>query len=167
MSRRLEVLKSSLAKKQAEFDRRIDAHFADVKSANGQPLNDKRDGWRTIERWDRQNDALRALDKSIEKTKAAIEREEDKIANVALENQTLPKFILKMVADGELIQWRKFPNRFFVPGVEKGRFVWQSNNIPRADYVNDVPKDQFPKFNDTWKKLVAAYRAEKERETSK
>ena len=41
MSNRLEILKGSLAKKEARFDSIISSHFEDVKSANGQPLNDK------------------------------------------------------------------------------------------------------------------------------
>ena len=55
---RLDILKASLEKKQAEFNRKLNEHFADVKRTNGQPLNDKRNGYSTMKRWDRQNDAL-------------------------------------------------------------------------------------------------------------
>lgn len=41
-SRRMKILQQSLAKKQAAFDQRLQNHFDDVRSANGQPLNDKR-----------------------------------------------------------------------------------------------------------------------------
>lgn len=47
---RLEILKNSLAKKQAAFDAAFTEHTDDVKSANGQPLNDKRNGAATFKR---------------------------------------------------------------------------------------------------------------------
>lgn len=71
---RLDILKASLEKKQAKFDKKLDEHFADVRSANGQPLNDKRNGYSTMRRWDKQNDSLSNLQKEIEKTKSAINR---------------------------------------------------------------------------------------------
>lgn len=75
---RLDILKASLEKKQAKFDRKLNEHFADVRSANGQPLNDKRNGFSTMKRWDRQNDVLSRMQEDIEKTETAIEREEKK-----------------------------------------------------------------------------------------
>lgn len=75
-SRRMKILQQSLAKKQAAFDQRLQNHFDDVRSANGQPLNDKRNGQATLNRWERQNDGLRTADKEIEKTLRAIEREQ-------------------------------------------------------------------------------------------
>lgn len=51
---RLDILKASLEKKQAKFNRKLNEYFSDVKSANGQPLNDKRNGYSTMKRWDRQ-----------------------------------------------------------------------------------------------------------------
>ena len=47
---RLDILKASLEKKQAKFNRKLNEHFSDVKSANGQPLNDKRNGYSTMKR---------------------------------------------------------------------------------------------------------------------
>ena len=41
---RLKILKSSLKKKEDKFNKKINDHFDDVASANGQPLNDKRPG---------------------------------------------------------------------------------------------------------------------------
>ena len=76
---RLDILKASLEKKQAEFNRKLNEHFADVKRTNGQPLNDKRNGYSTMKRWDRQNDALSRMQKEIEKTQTAIEHEESRI----------------------------------------------------------------------------------------
>jgi hypothetical protein len=44
MSKKLEILSRSLEKKQLELQRLIDAHIQGVRQANGQPLNDKRNG---------------------------------------------------------------------------------------------------------------------------
>ena len=124
-SKRLEILQNSLAKKQAAFDDRLQGYFDDVKSANGQPLNDKRNGQATMTRWNRQNDALRNAQKSIEKTERAIEREQEKIANVA--RHPAPPFLQGMIDAGEISQWRKYPNRFFVKGGGKARLIWNEN----------------------------------------
>jgi hypothetical protein len=156
-SPRLEVLRQSLAKKQAAFEQRLSAHMDDVKSANGQPLNDKRNGASTMGRWDKQNSALRTLKQSIEKTERAIEREFDKVLNVA--SVTLPAFLQAMVEAGELNQWRKHPETFFVPGVDKGRIFWDAKNeVLRHRYLSEIPKDQFPKFKDAFNKANGALR---------
>ena len=124
MSKKLEILKNSLAKKEQELQRRFDVHFATVKQANGQPLNDKRNGQATLNKWERQNDAIRTAKESIEKTKRAIEFEEGKIKGVEHVNTFIPKEILELVESGILIQWRKHPHTFFVVGVDKARIVW-------------------------------------------
>ena len=124
MSKKLEILKNSLAKKEQELQRRFDVHFATVKQANGQPLNDKRNGQATLNKWERQNDAIRTAKESIEKTKRAIEFEEGKIKGVEHVNGYIPKEILALVEIGDLIQWRKHPHTFFVAGVDKARIVW-------------------------------------------
>ena len=54
MTKRLDILKNSLAKKEKEFDAKLQNHFDTVKLANGQPLNDKRNGRATINLWERQ-----------------------------------------------------------------------------------------------------------------
>ncbi len=154
MSKRLEILKESLKKKEAVFDSKLSDHFASVKKANGQPLNDKRNGQATFDRWSRQNDALRALQDSIELTKRAIEREEAKAAAVSAVE--LPEAIQKMVTDGGLVQWRKHPNRFFVPGVDRARIIWdEEKRVVAHQYVRDIPRDQYPKFRDTFNRLRA------------
>lgn len=151
MSKRLEILQASLAKKQEKFDNKISEHFADVKSANGQPMNDKSNGNATMSRWEKQNNALRSMQDGIEKTKAAIEREKYKIKHV--ESVTLPEFILKMVESNELIQWRKHPHIFFVAGVDKGRIVWdEEQQTVLHKYVRDIPKEQYPMFRDAFNK---------------
>lgn len=127
-SPRLEVLKKSLEKKENELTKRIDAHFEDVKRTNGQPLNDKRNGQTTMNRWEKQNNAIRTLKGSIEKTKNAIEKEEWKIKGVNYQNENfIPKEILELVEKGELVQWRKHPTHFFVPGVDKARIWWDES----------------------------------------
>lgn len=123
-SKRLEILEKSLAKKEARFSESLDAHIGDVKRANGQPLNDKRNGHVTLNRWERQNDSLRNKNKDIEKTKAAIERESSKIAGVDHIRGMLPAEIVALIEAGDLTQWRKHPNILFVSGVDKARIVW-------------------------------------------
>lgn len=152
---KLDTLKASLAKKEAAFDAKLSAHFADVKAANGQPLNDKRNGASTLSRWERQNATLSRMQVEIEKTKAAIEREENKQTRIALATEGLPAPILRRIESGELHQWGKFPNRFFVPGVEKGRIVWMGDGIG-VSYLNAIPSEQYPKFV----KVVNELRAE-------
>ena len=124
MSKRLEILKNSLAKKEQQLNAKFDEHFATVKQANGQPLNDKRNGQATLNKWERQNEGIITLKKSIEATKQAIEKEESKIKGVEHVNTFIPAEILKLVESGDLIQWRKHPHTFFVPGVDKARIVW-------------------------------------------
>jgi hypothetical protein len=124
MSNKLETLKNSLAKKEEQLNAKFETHFATVKQANGQPLNDKRNGQATLNKWERQNDAIRTLQKSIEATKQAIEIEEGKIKGVEHANTFIPVEILNMVETGELIQWRKHPHIFFVEGVDKARIIW-------------------------------------------
>ena len=60
---RLDILKTSLEKKQAKFYEKLNEHFADVRSANGQPLNDKKNGASTMKRWDKQNNVLSNMEK--------------------------------------------------------------------------------------------------------
>lgn len=155
MTKRLEILKASLEKKEAKMNAKISEHFATVKQANGQPLNDKRCGAATLRKWDRQNDAIFRAQEEIEKTKAAIEREERTIANV--NGLSLPSFIQSALEAGELTQWRKYPNRFFVPGVEKGRIIWNvEKQVLMYSYLSEIPADQYPKFRHTFNKLRQA-----------
>ena len=74
-------------------------------------------------------DILRAslekkLDESIRKTQDAIEREECTIRHVEKTTAELPDSIRALIASGELVQWRKYPNICFVAGVEKARIGW-------------------------------------------
>ena len=145
MSKKLEILKNSLAKKEQELQRRFDVHFATVKQANGQPLNDKRNGQATLNKWERQNDAIRTAKESIGKTKRAIEFEEGKIKGV---NTFIPKEILELVESGILIQWRKHPHTFFVAGVDKARIVWleKTKQVAHRFVSEIIEQEQRTKF---------------------
>lgn len=154
MSNRLAILKNSLAKKEALFDAKIQQHFDTVKQANGQPLNDKRNGRATLNKWEAQNDSIRAMQESIQKTKDAIEREERKIANV--ESTQLPDHIEAAIKDGLITQWRKFPRFFFVNGVDKGRIVLDEKTGKIAyRYASEIPIEQRPIFKEVFNKLNA------------
>ncbi len=157
MRRRLEILKLSLNKKETRFDEKLQHHFDTVAQANGQPLNDKRNGRSTLDRWDKQSDSLRTLEASIQKTKEAIEREELKIASV--ESVSLPDYIQSAINDGLITQWRKFPRFFFVTGVTGGRIVLdEKTGLIAHRYLSKVPKEEYPIFRDVFNKLNAASR---------
>ncbi|UOO76513.1 hypothetical protein LVJ85_10955 [Neisseria sp. Dent CA1/247] len=161
-SKRMDILQQSLAKKQTAFDNKLQAHFDDVQSANGQPLNDKRNGQATMNRWERQNESLLTLQKSIEKTEAAIEREQRKIDHVA--RTLIPEFLKPMLEAGEITQWRKYPNRFFVPGVEKARIVWHEDKQEFGySHLQGVKGGQYAKFRDTYNHIRALHKQEREK----
>lgn len=152
MTERLEILKASLVKKEVRFDERLKNHFDTVAQANGQPLNDKHNGRATLNKWDKQSDALRALQDSIQRTKEAIEREEAKIALASLVQ--LPPYIQQAIDDGLITQWRKHPRFFFVVGVSGGRIVLdEETGIIGHRYLNKVSKDEYPTFRDVFNKL--------------
>lgn len=149
MSKRLDILKSSLIKKEQELQRRIDAHFETVKQANGQPLNDKRNGVATLNKWERQNDAIDRQLKEIEKTKAAIEREQGTLDWIVNFNESeIPKQIMELVNSGVLVQWRRYPHCFFVKGVDKARIIWDTKSKKVLyKYANNIQdKTQRTKF---------------------
>lgn len=152
MSKRLEILKASLVKKEARFNERLQNHFETVKQAHGQPLNDKRNGRATLNKWDKQNDALRSLESEIQRTKAAIEREEMKIASAS--SVSIPAFMQKALDDGLITQWRKFPRFFFVTGVKHGRIVLdEKTGLIAHRYLSKVSKEEYPLFMDVFNSL--------------
>lgn len=155
MSKRLEVLKLSLAKKEAEVSRRIESHIEDVKRANGQPLNDKRNGRSTLNRWAKQEEAIKNAQKGIEVTKSAIEREEWKIKNVSNSLEVIPQPLLDMIEEGRLIQWRKHPLYFFVKGVDRCRIIWNDKK-KQLEYKRPIDfsdADQWRLFARTYNDL--------------
>lgn len=152
---RLDILKSSLEKKQAKFNNKLDEHFADVRSANGQPLNDKRNGASTMKRWGKQNESLANLDKEIEKTKTAIEREESKKRCIDYNKNRMPKEITDLIDDGTLKQWGKYPHIMFVDGVDKARVIWDNKKkVVMHKFVNTLTdKEQRKKFAQVYNSL--------------
>ncbi len=154
-TKRLEILKHSLIKKNKLFDDKLQNHFNTVKQANGQPLNDKRNGQATLNKWERQNESLNNLKESIAKTKRAIGEEKDKISDVECQKRTLPDAILEMIEKGVLTQWRKHPNRFFVNGVDKARLVWneKQKTITHSYSKAITDKDQWKLFARTFNEL--------------
>ena len=160
MSKKLEILNRSLAKKEEQLNAKIETHFETVKQANGQPLNDKGNGRDTLNMWERQNEGIRSLIKSIEATKRAIEIEEDKIAQVEYANTFIPSEIQKLVESGDLIQWRKYPNIFFVAGVDKARIIWdEKRQVVLHKFVNEITvQEQRTKFARTFNSLLLLYK---------
>lgn len=158
---RLDILKASLVKKQAIVDAKISNHFSSVAEANGQPLNDKRNGGATMREWERQNDSIRAAIAGVEVTKAAIEKEENKIAGCDVAKDSFPQPILDALENGTITQWRRHPETFFVVGVEKGRMVWKSNKLWHR-YASEIPsEEQKDVFYGIYKKLVDEINEEK------
>jgi len=157
-AKRLHILQASLRWKEEAFNDRLQQHFDTVKLANGQPLNDKRNGNATMQRWERQHDALCTANQGIEKTKAAIEREKSKINHVGNIRQELPQPIIALIDNGTLNQWRKHPNRFFVDGVEKGRIIWDlKKKTLLVSHHNSIPnQEQYAKFRDVFRGLKTA-----------
>ncbi len=58
---RLEIAQRALSKKQAQLDNAFNVHFNHVKQANGQPMNDKKNGLAWVSRMESTNDAIRSL----------------------------------------------------------------------------------------------------------
>ena len=152
------ILEKSLEKKKSLFDDKLQNHFDTVKQANGQPLNDKRNGQATLNKWERQNESLRNLKESIEKTEKAIEREIGKIIDCDGAKENLPDIVIEMINDETLIQWRKHPNTFFVVGVDKARIVWDNKKkIIFHRYSKTITdKDQWKLFAQTFNKILKA-----------
>jgi len=156
-TKRLHILQESLRKKEAVFDACLRHHMETVAQANGQPLNDKRNGAQMMRLWDRQNETLRTQAAGIEKTRACLEIEQSKINHVAQVNQDIPQPILDLLAAGTLQQWRKYPNRFFVNGVEKGRIIWdmKKKQLMYSFYGQIQEGEQRARFRETYNTLRA------------
>lgn len=161
MSTRLDILKGSLAKKEARFTRIISSHRDDVRSANGQPLNDKRGGPAILRRWDRQHHAILRLKDEIEKTANALEREQYKVTGTASLYDEMPSYITSLIDSGQIIQWRKHPRILFVAGVDKARIYFNGNDKPISHkFAADIPdKAQYAIFRDTFNALSAAHKS--------
>lgn len=159
---RLDILKASLEKKQAKFNRKLNEYFSDVKSANGQTLNDKRNGYSTMKRWDRQNDTLSKIQKEIEKTQTAIEREESRIRCIDRNRSSMPEEIQKLINDGTLKQWGRYPHIMFVEGVDKARIIWDDRKkVVMHKFVSSIADtEQRKKFARVYNSLNASINEE-------
>lgn len=157
MKTKIEVLNESLVKKENILNEKLQNHFDTVAQANGQPLNDKRNGQNTLAKWEAQNDSIRRQMDSIECTKKAIEKEEFKISIV--NNFHVPSFIQTFLDNGEITQWRKYPNRFFVVGVEKARLIWNENKQTLGySNLSETPIEQRELFKMVANRILAKYR---------
>ena len=157
---REEILKASLAKKQDRLNNMIQGHFDDVKAANGQPLNDKRNGAATFRRWNKQSGSISNQLAEVEKTKAALGREEWKNDNCQATLAVMPDFIKELVADGILKQWRKYPNMFFVDGIQRGRIIYDMKKGQILHrYYSEVPEADKLRFADVFNRIKAALQA--------
>lgn len=152
---RLSILKQSLDKKENKFNEMINNHFDSVRSANGQPLNDKRNGYATMRKWDNQNNALINQQKEIEKTKNAIFREEFKQDSIKGAKEQMPMEILELINNGILKQWGKHPNIMFVDGVDKARIIWDNKKkvVMHKYYTSIIDDSQKIKFRELYNKL--------------
>jgi hypothetical protein len=162
MTRKLQILQQSLAKKRSQFNLKLEEHFATVKQANGQPLNDKRNGRATLGKWDRQNETLHNLRLSINKTREAIAIEENKIHGVNHVKELLPQAITDLIEKGVLNQWRKHPHIFFVEGVDKARIIWDfKKQVVAHKFVNTITdQDQRSKFALVYNSLFLTLRSD-------
>lgn len=152
---RIDILKASLVKKEKALDEKFDHHFADVKRANGQPLNDKRNGPATMDRWEKQNNAIKRQIEEVQKTKDAIDREEWKIKETSSLYEKMPKYLTDLIDAGVLVQWRKHPRMMFVAGVEKARIVFnEDTGVISYRYLKEIPnQEQYAVFRDVYNDL--------------
>lgn len=141
MATRLEILEASLEKKKAKFNQSVEKHIGEVKQANGQPMNDKRNGAATFKKWERSNQAASNAQAEVEKTEAAIERERSKINGCERALSEMPKQIIELVDSGVLNQWRRHPNTFFVNGVDKARIQYKHGKL-FCKFFRSIPNDE-------------------------
>jgi len=88
---------------------------------------------------------LEILQQSLAKKNAAVEAM----------NERLPKILLDAVESGELTQWRKYPNRFFVSGVDSARLIWDfKKQRLMFSHANELAGDDRIKFLSTAKRLA-------------
>lgn len=151
----MNILNKSLENKKSVLDSKFDSYFSDVKQANGQPLNDKRNGQATLDRWDRKSDSIRRQQSEIEKTERAIEREQAKIDSVEWWYIKMPQYLTDLIDNGTVKQWRKHPRFLFVNGVEKARLVFHDETgLITCKYADRIPdQEQYAIFRDVFNAL--------------
>jgi len=156
MATRREILEASLKKKQDKFDQDLSIHMDDVRGAQGEPMAGHSGGEKVLSRWEKQNKSLKRQNDSIEKTKRALEREDDRDYNkqqAANLLKEMPKIFQDMVADGTLNQWIKYPNTFFVEGVEKARIQFKKGKAFHKYARHSGNYEQFQKFKAVYNQI--------------
>ena len=150
---RTDVLKASLEKKEAKLNDLFENQFSHWKKTNGQPMNDKKSGASHFKKSDKNDDAIRNQLAEIEKTKKAIEKEAVKVEQSERVKNSLPSSIVELLDSGKITQWRKFPDTFFVKGVDKGRLQYK-NGVLSNRYYKDIPtQEQKAIFKDLYNTL--------------
>lgn len=150
---RTDVLKASLERKEAKLNDLFENQFSHWKKTNGQPMNDKRSGASHFKKSDKNDDAIRSQLAEIEKTKKAIEKEAVKVEQSERVKNSLPSSIVELLDSGKITQWRKFPDTFFVKGVDKGRFQYKDGVLSNR-YYRDIPtQEQKAIFKDLYNSL--------------
>ena len=79
--------------------------------------------------------------------------------SLVIRKETLPAEILTMVESGTLIQWRKYPNIFFVPGVDKARIIWdERKRIVAHKFTNTLTDtEQRKRFAEIYNRLFEIF----------
>lgn len=138
MTKRLEILKRSLEKKEQALNDKVSAIFSHQATTHGSPVNDKRGASSFFKKAERLNDSAGNALKEIEKTKEAIDREEWKIKNTESAKENFPQPILELIKQGVLVQWRKHPRFLFIEGVSKARLSWDAKKGLLIRYGDQV-----------------------------
>jgi hypothetical protein len=165
--KRLEILKNSLEKKEAKQDDNFNSLYKHQAMTHGSPVNDKRGGGAWFNAHEKINDSIRNQYASIEKTKQAIEREQKRLARNEDAREMLldyPQAIIDLVEAGTLIQWNKYPNTFFVNGLDKIRIIYEKKELKTkitetlyhkygSAFASISTKEQIKYFNDLFNEL--------------
>ena len=135
MATRLEILERSLKNKEQVLNQKINADMSAWSATAGTPLNDKMHKPQVrsfVNQREQARESIFRQFREIEKTQNAIEREKarlefldkkDELSSEILASPKFPTVVLEMLEQGILKQWRKYPNYFFVTGVEMGRII--------------------------------------------
>ena len=115
-----------------------------------------------MKRWDRQNDTLSKIQKEIEKTQTAIEREESRIRCIDRNRSSMPEEIQKLINDGTLKQWGRYPHIMFVEGVDKARIICDDRKkVVMHKFVSSIADtEQRKKFARVYNSLNASINEE-------
>ncbi len=94
----------------------------------------------------------------IEKTTAAIAREEGKLRSIAYNGDSMPQEIRQLIENGTLKQWGKYPHIMFVDGVDKARIIWDDKKKQvMHKYTNKLTdKEQWKKFAQVYNYIAEA-----------